>query len=152
MIALNPSARPPFDTLLHRVRGIVFPEVFYSFLHGYVLSINELPAASLAVPMSAAAASPEVLTPATSSTAAPTMKGGTATPILTVDVKVPEAAMPRDADHKMEKIWADYESVEPYLIEDSSEDTVTDIRVEYAPAETPGKPLQVSYYELTEKY
>lgn len=152
MIALNPSARPPFDTLLHSVRGTVFPEVFYSFLHGYVSSINELPATTLSAPVPTTAASPEILTPATSSTATATLKGGTVTPILTVDTKVPEAAVPRDADHKIEKIWADYESVEPYLVEDSSEDTVTDVRVEYGPAETPGKPLQVSYFELTGKH
>jgi hypothetical protein len=48
---LNPSARPPFDTLLHSVRGTVFPEVFYSFLHGYVSSINELPTTTLSVPV-----------------------------------------------------------------------------------------------------
>ncbi|KAH9058039.1 hypothetical protein EDB83DRAFT_2520935 [Lactarius deliciosus] len=142
MIALNPSARPPFDTLLHSVRGIVFPEVFYSFLHGYVSSINELPATTLSVPVPTTATSPEILTPATSSAASPTVNGGAVTPVLTVDAKVPEAAVPRDADHKLEKIWADYESVEPYLVEDSGEDTVTDVRVEYGPAETSGKPLQ----------
>lgn len=142
MIALNPSARPPFDTLLHSVRGTVFPEVFYSFLHGYVSSINELPATTLSVPVPTTATSPEILTPATSSAATPTVNGGAATPVLTVDAKVPEAAVPRDADHKLEKIWADYESVEPYLVEDSGEDTVTDVRVEYGPAETSGKPLQ----------
>ena len=152
MIALNPSARPPFDTLLHSVRGTVFPEVFYSFLHGYVSSINELPATTLSVPVTTTAASPEIMTPATSSTATPTVKGGTGTPIPTLDAKVPEAAVPRDADNKMEKIWADYESVEPYLVEDGSEDTVTDVRVEYGPAETPGKPLQVCYIELTRKH
>ena len=151
MIALNPSARPPFDTLLHSVRGTVFPEVFYSFLHGYVSSINELPATTLSVPVATTVASPEILMPATSFTATPTTKGGTVTPILTADAKVPEAAVPRDADNKMEKIWADYESVEPYLVEDGSEGTVTNIRVEYGPAETPGAPLQVSYFEFTRK-
>src|ERR1700733_9291391 len=43
MICLDPSARPTFDTLLHTSRGTVFPESFYSFLHNYVSSINELP-------------------------------------------------------------------------------------------------------------
>jgi phosphoinositide-3-kinase regulatory subunit 4 len=151
MIDLNPSARPPFDKLLHSVRGTVFPEVFYSFLHGYVSSINELPATTLSVPLTTTVASPEILMPATSSTATPTAKGGTVTPILTVDAKVPEATVPRDADNKMEKIWADYESVEPYLVEDESEDTMTNVRIEYGPAETPGEPLQVSYIELTRK-
>ncbi|KAN0103594.1 ARM repeat-containing protein [Russula decolorans] len=144
MIGLNPSARPTFDALLHNVRGVVFPEVFYSFLHGYVWSINELPTTPPFSTLPTTSASPDILTPATSAApaSASTTKGGTVTPLHVVDAKAPEAAVPRDADHKMEKIWADYESVEPYLLEDTSENTVTDIRVDYAQAETQGKPFQ----------
>jgi len=146
MIALDPSARPSFDALLHNVRGVVFPEVFYSFLHGYVWSINELPTTPPFSTLPTTSATPEMLTPATSAASAPasTSKGGTVTPLHVADVKAPEAAVPRDADHKIEKIWADYESIEPYLLEDTGENTVTDIRVDYAPAETQGKPFQVS--------
>jgi phosphoinositide-3-kinase regulatory subunit 4 len=145
MIALNPSTRPTFDTLLHNARGTVFPEVFYSFLHGYVWSINELP---IITPFSTAppnGTSPEILTPATSaaSAAASTARGGSVTPLHAADVKVHEAAVPRNADHKVEKIWADYESVEPYLLEDIGENTITDVRVDYAPVEAQGKPFQV---------
>jgi phosphoinositide-3-kinase regulatory subunit 4 len=145
MIALNPSARPTFDTLLHGARGAVFPEVFYSFLHGYVWSINELPITAPLAPVPATGTSPEILTPTTSaaSAAAPTAKGGSVTPLHVVDAKASEAAVPRDADHKIEKIWADYESVEPYLLEDIGEDTITDVRVDYAPVEAQGKPFQV---------
>jgi phosphoinositide-3-kinase regulatory subunit 4 len=145
MIALDPSARPTFDALLHNVRGVVFPEVFYSFLHGYVWSINELPITLPFSTLPANSAQPEVLTPTTSATSAPTptTRAGAVTPQHVVDAKAPEAAVPRDADHKMEKIWADYESIEPYLLEDTGENTVTDIRVDYAPAEIQGKPFQV---------
>lgn len=145
MIALDPVARPTFDALLHNVRGVVFPEVFYSFLHGYVWSINELPITLPFSTLPTTSAPPEILTPTTSAASAPasTMKAGAVTPLDTVDAKVPEAAVPRDADHKMEKIWADYESIEPYLLEDTGENTVTDIRVDYAPADTQGKPFQV---------
>jgi phosphoinositide-3-kinase regulatory subunit 4 len=149
MIALTPSARPTFEALLHSVRGVVFPEVFYSFLHGYVWSINELPiTVTTAFPTHpATGASPEILTPATSAAPATvsTVKSGSVTPVHAVDTKVPEATVLRDADHKMEKIWADYESVEPYLLEDTGENTVTDVRVDYAPAETQGKPFQVCF-------
>jgi phosphoinositide-3-kinase regulatory subunit 4 len=146
MIAVDPTARPTFDAVLHNVRGVVFPEVFYSFLHGYVSSINELPTTAPFTSLPTVGASPEILTPAVSasSAATSTVKGGSITPILTTDAKVPEAAVPRDADHKIEKIWADYESVEPYLVDDTGEDTITDVRVEHAPAEIPGRPLQVS--------
>jgi phosphoinositide-3-kinase regulatory subunit 4 len=145
MIALDPSARPTFDALLHNVRGVVFPEVFYSFLHGYVWSINELPITPPFSTLPPTSVSPEILTPTTSAASAPasTTKAGTVTPLHAVDSKVPEAAVPRDADNKMEKIWADYESIEPYLLEDTGESTVTDIRVDYAPAEIQGKPFQV---------
>ena len=146
MIALNPSARPTFDTLLHNARGAVFPEVFYSFLHGYVWSINEVPIITPFTTVPTTGTSPEILTPATSTApaTASTAKGGTVTPLHTADAKAPETAVPRDADRKIEKIWADYESVEPYLLEDNGEDTISDVRVDYAPVEAQGKPLQVS--------
>lgn len=146
MIALNPSARPSFDTLLHNARGAVFPEVFYSFLHGYVWSINEVPIMTPFTTVPTTGTSPEILTPATptASATASTAKGGAVTPLHTADVKPPETAVPRDADRKIEKIWADYESVEPYLFEDNGEDTISDVRVDYAPVEAQGKPLQVS--------
>jgi len=150
MIALDPSSRPTFEALLHKVRGVVFPEVFYSFLHGYVWSINEMPIITPFNTLPTSGASPEILTPASSaaSTAASTAKGGSITPLHAVDTKVPEAAVPRDADHKIEKIWADYESVEPYLLEDTGENTITDVRVDYAPAESPGKPFQVRLSQM----
>ncbi|KAH9994556.1 ARM repeat-containing protein [Russula compacta] len=144
MIALDPSARPTLDALLNNVRGVVFPEVFYSFLHGYVWSINELPITTPLATLPTTGASPEILTPTTSaaSAAASTAKGGSVTPVHAVDAKMPEATVPRDADHKMEKIWSDYESVEPYLLEDTGESSLTGVRVDYAPAETQGKPFQ----------
>jgi phosphoinositide-3-kinase, regulatory subunit 4 len=146
MIALDPAARPTFETVLHNVRGVVFPEVFYSFLHGYVSSINELPTTAPLTSLPTVGALPEIMTPVASAASAATssVKGGSVTPVFTAEAKVPEAAIPRDADHKIEKIWADYESIEPYLVEDTGEDTVTDVRVDYAPAESPGKPLEVS--------
>lgn len=151
MIALDPSARPTFDALLHNVRGVVFPEVFYSFLHGYVWSINELPITPSFSTLPPPSVSSEILTPTASAAPAPpsTTKAGTVTPLHAVDSKMPEAAVPRDADHKMEKIWADYESIEPYLLEDTGENTVTDIRVDYAPAEIQGKPFQVCLFQMT---
>jgi phosphoinositide-3-kinase, regulatory subunit 4 len=140
MIALNPETRPTFEAVLHDVRGVVFPEVFYSFLHGYVSSINELPTTAPLTSFHTVGALPEIVTPTVSAASAAT---STVPPMFTTDAKVPEAAVPRDADHKIEKIWADYESVEPYLVEDTGEDTITDVRIDYAPAETSGKPFQV---------
>ena len=122
MIALNPETRPTFEAVLHDVRGVVFPEFFYS-LHGYVSSINELPTTAPLTSFHTVGASPEIVTPAVSAASAPT---STVPPMFTTDEEVPEVAVPRDVDHKIEKIWADYESVEPYLVEDTGEDTLTD--------------------------
>ena len=47
--ALGPSERPTFDTLLRTLRGTVFPESFYSFLHNHASSVNELSSDVLAV-------------------------------------------------------------------------------------------------------
>ncbi|KAI0058381.1 ARM repeat-containing protein [Artomyces pyxidatus] len=142
MIALDPVARPAFDALLHNARGTVFPEVFYSFLHGYVASINELPPSSpFAAPPSASA----ILTPTTSAppNATITTKAGTSTPVPpSADGNAGGTTLPSDADHRMERIWADYESVEPYLVEDAGEETVMDVRVEYGPAESTSRPFQ----------
>jgi phosphoinositide-3-kinase regulatory subunit 4 len=46
MIDLNPTLRPNFETLLNSARGSAFPESFYSFYHGYVHSVEELPSPS----------------------------------------------------------------------------------------------------------
>ena len=42
MTALDPNKRPSFDSLLQSSRGSIFPEAFYSFLHNYISSVNEI--------------------------------------------------------------------------------------------------------------
>ncbi|EED79789.1 predicted protein [Postia placenta Mad-698-R] len=127
MIAVEPSVRPTFDNLLHTSRGTVLPESFYSFFHNYVSSINELSTPS---PFAAQPAPPvnvvNIVSPTTPSS---TIKG-TATPL------------PSDSDHRMNKIWADFESVEPYLLTETVEETVMDIKVEYTPTAESSKPFQ----------
>ncbi|EGO26710.1 hypothetical protein SERLADRAFT_355396 [Serpula lacrymans var. lacrymans S7.9] len=91
MIALDPTTRPTFDTLLHTSRGSVFPECFYSFLHNYVSSINDLPTRA----------------------------------------ETTSDALPSDSDNRLERIWEDYEGVEPYLLPDTAEQTVMDVKLEY---------------------
>jgi phosphoinositide-3-kinase regulatory subunit 4 len=43
----------------------------------------------------------------------------------------------------MERIWSDYESVEPYLVPDSIEETVMNVKVEYNSSTSMSKPFQV---------
>ncbi|KAI0050276.1 ARM repeat-containing protein [Auriscalpium vulgare] len=142
MTALDPAERPTFDTLLHNTRSTVFPEVFYSFLHGYVASINELPSSSpfAASSVGAPSATPTIST-ATNNTPSTIKDAGTPTIPPVLEGSSGGHALPSDADHRMERIWADYESVEPYLVEDTGEATVMDVRVDYAPPEPTSRPF-----------
>lgn len=132
MIALEPSARPKFEALLHASRGTVFPECFYSFLHSYVSSVNEVQ-----IP------SPFASTPTVNATAPPST---TSKPNQRVPAVSPEGQidiLPSDSDHRMERIWADYESVEPYLEPENEEDPVMDVTVDYLSSAAVSKPFQV---------
>ncbi|TFY67174.1 hypothetical protein EVJ58_g1791 [Rhodofomes roseus] len=139
MIAVDPAVRPSFDTLLHTSRGSVFPESFYSFFHNYVSSINELsgpsPFASNAAPTvpptpaGATVKSPQAVTPQT-------IPGTSTGDVL-------NESLPSDSDRRMERIWSDFESVEPFLAVDSAqEQTVMDVKVDYMPSMGSSKPFQ----------
>lgn len=145
MIAVEPSVRPTFDNLLHTSRGTVLPESFYSFFHNYVSSINELSTPS---PFAAQPAPPvnvvNIVSPTTpSSTIKGTATVASATGNLNGDVST--EPLPSDSDHRMNKIWADFESVEPYLLTETVEETVMDIKVEYTPTAESSKPFQVNF-------
>lgn len=132
MIALEPSARPTFDALLHNSRGTVFPECFYSFLHNYVASVNELQSPS---PF----ASPPSIQP---SVPPPTVnKPNQRVPV--VSPEGPSDILPSDSDHRMERIWADYESVEPYLEPENETDPIMDVKIDYLSSTSVSKPFQV---------
>ncbi|TFK80173.1 hypothetical protein K466DRAFT_667799 [Polyporus arcularius HHB13444] len=128
MIAIDSSTRPTFDTLLHTSRGTVFPESFYSFLHNYVSSVNEVNSPSLFSTSATPSAGPSTATISAHKGAVP---AGSSSSALTGDM--PNDPLPSDSDHRMERIWADYESVEPYLINETAEETVMDVKVDYTP-------------------
>jgi phosphoinositide-3-kinase, regulatory subunit 4 len=148
MIALDSAARPTFDTLLHTSRGSVFPESFYSFLHNYVSSINDLPHST---PF-AAASPPTAASTSTQTSVAPSTSGSTIRPGSSLahnTSNVPAVdntteSFPSDSDHRLEKLWADYESVEPYLGPYTMEEAVMDVNLEFATNSTGiSKPFQV---------
>jgi phosphoinositide-3-kinase regulatory subunit 4 len=149
MISLDPSTRPTFDTLLHTSRGTILDESFYSFLHNYVSSINDL----LAVPPLSAVSLPSGNTGAShlvTSSANSTVRPGTTT-VVSAGAQVAEApseGMPSDSDHRMERIWADYESVEPYLAPDAGDGTAMGVKVDYAPSDNSSKAFQVCCHLL----
>lgn len=148
MIELDPNARPTFDMLLHNSRGSVFPESFYSFLHSYVSSINDLPHNS----PYATTSPPSATSIAAQTSVAPSASGSTIRPgtslghngsSVTATDNTTEN-FPSDSDHRLEKLWADYESIEPYLVPDTIEETVIDVKLEYAATSTGvSKPFQV---------
>ena len=155
MISIDPTARPTFDSLLHSARGIVFPETFYSFLHNYVATVNEISTSSPfhLSPQShitSAVASPISPQPSLSKGTINLASGGPTANGTSSDVFT--EPLPSDSDHRMDKIWSDYESVEPYLMStpSESEDLEKTIRepvtIEYAhpSAGIMGQPLQVS--------
>jgi phosphoinositide-3-kinase regulatory subunit 4 len=147
MIELDPNARPTFDSLLHTSRGSVFPESFYSFLHSYVSSINDLPHnspyTSTSLPSAASISQTSVAPSASGSTIRPgTSLGPNGSSVTATDNTTEN--FPSDSDHRLEKLWADYESIEPYLVPDTIEETVTDVKLEYTATSTGvSKPFQV---------
>lgn len=150
MINLDPSERPTFDTLLHTSRGTVFPESFYSFLHNYVSSINELSSENLAVnnPLtSASSLSQSPIQPSLSGTVRTSASG----PLNTSGVgnEGKGDTLPSDSDHRIERIWEDYESIEPYIVPEADPSLDADPRPEFmASVSAPVRPFQVSLLTL----
>ncbi|KAJ4489999.1 hypothetical protein J3R30DRAFT_3277445 [Lentinula aciculospora] len=134
MINLDPLSRPTFDSLLQSSRGTIFPEAFFSFFHNYVSSINELSAVSSFAPATSNVPNPGNSTPSVSAT-------GLRSGVSTLNPAAPGAnsmnampsgdVLPNDSDHRMERLWEDFESVEPYLVADTAEETVMDIKIDY---------------------
>lgn len=130
MISLDPTERPTFDTLLHTSRGTVFPECFYSFLHNYVSSINELSSTSVAVNNPPSTPGIHSIPASVPSTARPNSSG----PLNTINEGKSET-LPSDSDHRIERVWADYESIEPYIVPETAPTATTEnMKVEFLPA------------------
>ncbi|OAX43719.1 ARM repeat-containing protein [Rhizopogon vinicolor AM-OR11-026] len=145
MISLDPAARPSFDILLASARGTVLPECFYSFLHEYVASVGERPStfpfpsssySTSNVPRSThfSAATPSTTIKVPSKETVTTSVGGNGN----------DSVLPGDSDHRLERIWEDYDNVDPYLLDDTDiEKTVMDVKVEFGSNIVgPSKPLQ----------
>lgn len=139
MIARDPLSRPSFAEVLDAARDTAFPESFYTFLHSYVTSINETSSPSLfsrpGPPKAAAAPAPALLAVAS---------GG------------PESwtTIPSDSDHRIERIWAEFDSVEPILVEERVEDTITELRPKGGSLQQTNRPFLVRFeeYETPNQY
>jgi len=108
MISLDPEARLLCSEYLANARGNCFPEVFYTFLHPFLLSLNDQPAAPVQVvpstPSSVGAGpSGPAMRPTIATTTAPTPE--------------PQALLRTDADDKIERVWTEWEMITGYLDE-----------------------------------
>ncbi|KAL1709450.1 hypothetical protein EV121DRAFT_252818 [Schizophyllum commune] len=144
MISLDPALRPTFDDALTQARGTVFPETFYTFLHQYVLSVNELPATSpfgASTPAIPSTPVPPGMAPSTSSaTVRPSSGGASREPEsgTTMDV------LPSDSDRRIERLWTDWETIEAglSLAPSTTEEDSADVKVQYGYSAAPIKSLQ----------
>ncbi|KAJ3716433.1 hypothetical protein C8R42DRAFT_697915 [Lentinula raphanica] len=127
MICLDPSLRPTFDNLLQTSRGTVFPDSFFSFFHHYVSSVNEISGTSF----DTATSKPGNLTPSISATGLRPVSSTTA-PVASTSNSIPFGdTLPNASDLRMDRIWEDFESIEPYLTADIVEEPVMDIKIDY---------------------
>lgn len=104
MTSLEPASRPTFDSLLHLYRGSVFPEAFYTFLHGYISSMNMLNTPNPFSEMESQPSPDRIV-----------MNG------LQSNQKLPS-----DSDHRLDRIWAEYDGIEPNLSADSQSGSFTE--------------------------
>ncbi|KAF8607280.1 ARM repeat-containing protein, partial [Ceratobasidium sp. AG-I] len=134
MIALEPAARPSFRAALESCRGTVFPESFYSFLHEYIASVNEItnPSVFSSKPANTPNSSDAASVAAASTGVSPT---GTVPNVSTTTVNtantVPgagvatyESMLPNESDVRIDRLWNDFAMLEPYmLVSNSAEET-----------------------------
>jgi phosphoinositide-3-kinase regulatory subunit 4 len=61
-----------------------------------------------------------------------------------------DSVLPGDSDHRLERIWEEYENVDPYLLDDTDvEKTVMDVKVEFGNnVAGPSKPFQVYFASI----
>ena len=99
MISLNPFERPTFAALLEQASTSAFPSSFYTFLHSYILSVNET-------------ASPSPFANGANKNIAQWK-----VPTLSSSIENDAwATIPSDSDHRIERIWTDFDSIEPILV------------------------------------
>lgn len=107
MISLDPDSRLSCAEYLANARGTSFPEVFYTFLHPFLLSLNDH------------SASPAQPAPSTPSSAGAGPSGPTTRPSIATAAPTPEpqALLRTDADDKIERVWNEWEMIAGYLDE-----------------------------------
>ncbi|GAA5899743.1 hypothetical protein JCM5296_004211 [Sporobolomyces johnsonii] len=100
MISLDPSSRLSFSDYLSQYRTTAFPDIFYTFLHPFLSSLNDV---SLPPPPPP-----------------PRSTSGTATPGEAPQVQ--QTLLRTEADERIERVWNEWEMIARYLDETVAED------------------------------
>ncbi|KAG8712873.1 Serine/threonine-protein kinase [Ceratobasidium sp. 423] len=141
MIALDPEARPSFAIALETYRGSAFPESFYSFLHEYVASVNEISSPSIFEPKpshtpNALEAHVPIATGAGPTPTMPTAVGGSG-----LDNGSYESALPNESDARIDQLWNEFAMLEPHLVATRTEEE-PEKRPDRVPPRTRATPFQ----------
>ncbi|KAM0788135.1 hypothetical protein ACM66B_001300 [Microbotryomycetes sp. NB124-2] len=123
MLSLEPTDRMTCAEYLAAYQGSVFPDLFSSFLHPFIASLND----------STLSVAPE----ATAPTKTPLPGSSTPTP------KLQETVLPTlksDADERIERIWVEWETISEYLAREVPPSPSTGQNV----AEQSGFPLRLN--------
>lgn len=113
MISLDPSSRLTCEEYLTTYRDVAFPEIFYTFLHPFIASLNETSNSSTSAPSTSYTARESNAPTTTSGMNLDPMNNG-----LNAGVELRSAA-----DDKIERIWSEWEMIEKYLDDEGSSST-----------------------------
>lgn len=134
MIAVDPEKRPTFDNLLHTSRGTIFPESFFSFLHDFFTSVCRITADS----------------PFTSAdhrvSAAPSTKPSAVAENAASNIAPEAVALPNESDRRLDRLWSEYESLEPHVMSSTENDASRDTFIDHTTNYDMSRPLQVCFY------
>lgn len=133
-MALDPSSRPSFDTLLHTQRDTIFPECFYTPFYDLISSVNDISGPSLFFNTSN-----------TQIGSTPTASRPKTGPVddVSADVTEDDLSLPNDSDRRIDRICAEFDVIEPCLAigKGGLENTIT--KVDYVSQYSLFKPIQV---------
>ena len=132
MIAVDPEKRPTFDNLLHTSRGTIFPESFYTFFHDFFTSICRLTAES-----------PFTNTDHRTSSSIPSAKPSVIPENAASNIAPEAVSLPNESDRRLDRLWSEYDSLEPHVTPYVKPDTFRDAIFEYTTNYDMSRPLHV---------
>ncbi|EJD02926.1 uncharacterized protein FOMMEDRAFT_123012 [Fomitiporia mediterranea MF3/22] len=140
MVAIDPTIRPTFDSLLHTSRGNIFPECFYTVIHDFISTVDDI---SASTPFFCTSnTSGGGVTPGQSLQARPTLSTMSDEKTSIGEESRDELnPLPNDSDRRIMRIWAEFDVVEP-CFPPSDDMQTTAVKVDYAVQYSSFKPIQ----------